>query len=669
MSGETFGSTAERLLAGGYHPIPVVGKAPAIAGWTEPLSAEQTLKLAANGKADCNAGILTGLELGDGTVVDVLDVDVRDEALSRRLHALFPHLDVVRIGARPKWACPVRVPVGTPALVSAKYGPERHHAQLLGRGRQCVLFGTHPDTGRPYRWPQRSPLEVQAYALPLFTLQDWDRLCDELDAWAAVEGWERLAEASQAESRDADDVEMPKGPVDLTREQVRELVWRFREDRRSHDPWFAMMCALHHQSGGAAWGRQLFIEWSGDVPAGQYGGFARWDTLRTYRGERRTLRSYLKRAYAEGWRATPASATSENRRTEAPSGLQPLDLTAARWGALEGPQWIVQDWLPAGAVTLLAGDGGSGKSYVSLVMAVQLAACTGTFAAGERRRVLYYSAEDPTEVLLWRVERICLALMVDPAELAGWLYLFDATSADNVLFTDHADPTARLTARYDWLAGQVETIGPSVVILDNASDLYDASEIDRAKVRQFVTALNRLARSAMAAVVLLSHLDKAGAQEGGNALGYSGSTAWNNSVRARLFLYREGEQRTLALRKSNWGAAEHTVPVSWSPDLLTFVTGDVEVGTIADATARELTWTRLQTLLAAGEVVSVAESSNRHAGMLLERTPDWPKAISRRKVLRWVNEFEQEGLLVREEYRGANRKPKLRWALHHRPDV
>jgi hypothetical protein len=663
---KTFGTTADPLLGNGYNPIPIVQgeKRPAISGWETPMSPEQTRKLAANGKAECGTGLLLAMSLGDGTQTGGLDVDVYNEALARHLHAHFPQLNVVRVGQRPKWLALVRVEEGMPELRSAKYGAAGHHVQLLGRHRQCVLWGTHPDTGKPYRWPQRSPLEVAAKDLPFFSLADWERLCGLLADWAAVEGWEQVAPAITG-STVAEDAEMPKPPVDLTPAQVRDLVWRFRDDRRSHDPWVHMGMALHHQSGGAAWGKQLWIEWSGDVPAEQYGGFERWETFgaRANRAQR-TLRSYLKRAYADGWRPELAAAPAAIAEVVLEGELQPLDLQGARWGALAGPQWIVQDWLPAGAVTLLAGDGGSGKSYVSLVMAVQLTANVGTFAAGERQRVLYYSAEDPAEVLLWRVERICSALMIDPADLAGWLFLFDATSASNVLFTDHADPSARLTARYDWLAAQVKTIEPSAVVLDNASDLYDASEVDRAKVRQFVTALNRLARLKMAAVLLLSHLDKAGAKEGGDALGYSGSTAWNNSVRARLFLYRDGEQRVLALRKSNWGAAEHTVPVTWSRDLLTFQIGATVAGTLDDDTVTGVVWGLLREVLEAGDVnVSVGTSGNRTVYGLLARTPGWPKSISRERVQGLVKEFAEAGLIVREEYTMTNRKRAQRWVL------
>jgi hypothetical protein len=61
------------------------------------------------------------------------------------------------------------------------------------------------------------------------------------------------------------------------------------------------------------------------------------------------------------------------------------------------------------------------------------------------------------------------------------------------------------------------------------------NENDRAQARQFIGMLRGLAIRHECAVLLLSHPSVAGIASGG---GSSGSTAWNNSVRSRLYLSR-----------------------------------------------------------------------------------------------------------------------------------
>lgn len=694
----TYGLTAEPLLQHGYHPIPITpgSKVPSIKGWTEPMSAERTLQLAANGAGDMAVGLLLGLALGDGTEVRALDVDVADVEAAKQLLKLFPNLLLVRIGRSPRWLALVRVPVGVPELRSAIYGDERHHCQLLGRGRQCVIYGIHPDTGRPYHWPRRTPLEVAVHELPLFVPADWDRLTGELAAIAVRRGW-ALVQQARVETLAAEPEGMPSEPVDLSDASVRELVWRFREERRPRDAWRAMGSAIHHQYRGGLAGLDLWDEWSRDcreyLDDGRAGCEREWSTF-DYRNPRAlTLRSYLRRAqHEQQWEPREWTERRAERRAAPPPGaatsatagaagaarsgggdsggggheLQPIDLSGVAWGELEGPRWLIQDWLPAGAVTLLAGDGGSGKSYVSLVIAVMVAAARGVLCAsdGERRPVLYYSAEDPRDVLLWRVERICTLLMIDPASLHGWLFLYDATATTNALFVEHPDPAQRLTARYDWLAAQIDMLDPGLIVLDNASDLYDASENERGKVRQFVGSLTALAQSTGAALVLLSHLDRVGAQAGGEALGYSGSTAWNNSVRSRLFLYQEGEpnQRILTVRKNNWGGAQHQVRVTWQSEHATFAISEVDPAPDADAIA-VLVWQRLREVIEAGETVTVATGGPHNAFAHLSRTPGWPRTARREQVLELVEEFARAGLIVRQEFVRANRRRAQRWAL------
>jgi RecA-family ATPase len=117
-------------------------------------------------------------------------------------------------------------------------------------------------------------------------------------------------------------------------------------------------------------------------------------------------------------------------------------------------------------------------------------------------------------------------------------------------------------------------IQPKLIVLDNAADIYSGSENDRAQVRQFIGHLRAsLAIPSGAGVLLTSHPSLTGITSGS---GLSGSTAWNASVRSRLYFKRaitekdeepDPDLRVLAVMKSNYGPIGETITVRWSNGL------------------------------------------------------------------------------------------------------
>ncbi len=88
--------------------------------------------------------------------------------------------------------------------------------------------------------------------------------------------------------------------------------------------------------------------------------------------------------------------------------------------------------------------------------------------------------------------------------------------------------TLQPTAMMAELRAQVTDYGAELVIIDNSARVYGGNENDRHSVTTFVAWLQ--AACAPAAVLLLSHPAKAMGSE------YSGSTAWEGAVRARLYM-------------------------------------------------------------------------------------------------------------------------------------
>lgn len=237
---------------------------------------------------------------------------------------------------------------------------------------------------------------------------------------------------------------------------------------------------------------------------------------------------------------------------------------------LPSRRWLVDDLVPGKTVTLLSGDGGTGKSLLALQLTVAVA--TSGFWLGrkvEPGRALFLSAEDDLDELHIRLHDVVRA------EHAGLSDLDDLTirslAGEDALLAmlDGRGSALQQTALYDELNAVIEAEAPSLVVLDTSADLFGGDENNRPQVRQFIGLLKRLALQHDCAVILLSHPSLSGLNSGS---GMSGSTAWNNSVRSRLYFERiTGDQnedidpdaRRLSTKKANYGPVGGEILVRW----------------------------------------------------------------------------------------------------------
>lgn len=259
-----------------------------------------------------------------------------------------------------------------------------------------------------------------------------------------------------------------------------------------------------------------------------------------------------------------------------PNGAEPRDVprpwVAVDAGALPpAPPRLfhVEDLIPARNVTLLYGDGATGKSLLML----QLAAATvlGRPWIGlevHRGPALIGSAEDDIDEMNRRAEAIASHEGVDKAELAG-LSLVSLVEQDAVLARANRAGGLEPTQAYAELDRMLRDIQPAIVGLDTLADMFGGNENDRGLARQFIGMLRRLAVRHDTTIVLLAHPSLTGLNSGS---GLSGSTAWNNSVRARLYFERvkaedgtEGnpDARVLRTMKANYAAQDREIPLTW----------------------------------------------------------------------------------------------------------
>jgi RecA-family ATPase len=229
-------------------------------------------------------------------------------------------------------------------------------------------------------------------------------------------------------------------------------------------------------------------------------------------------------------------------------------------------EWFVDGLIPHKTVTLLSGDGGLGKS----LLMQQLATCAALgipWLGFEVRKCKTFAlfCEDSNEELWRRQTKICESNFT-PLEA---MYNFNWISGDGidpVLMSFESGAKGEQTEFFKDLVEQLKLFEPELVIIDTAADTFAGDEIKRAHVRNFINScLKVIAHELSATVILTSHPSKQGMNEGS---GLSGSTAWNNSVRSRLYLTRPSNQsnsniRVLESKKSNYGPTGNSIRLEW----------------------------------------------------------------------------------------------------------
>lgn len=198
------------------------------------------------------------------------------------------------------------------------------------------------------------------------------------------------------------------------------------------------------------------------------------------------------------------------------SRYKPLDL-----GQTPPPaNWLLEDLVSMGDVTLEVGPPGIGKSWVTLGLAVAIAQGWDTFLGRQLKqdgRVLYVDAENPLDVVLNRLRRLGL----DDEGMGNMRYLW------NQGIRLDRDPTTFLDEAIDF--------EPTLIVLDSLTRLHTQDENNAGAMAALVNdSIQPLARSTGAAVMLIHHDNK-----GGNPRGSSDIMA---SVDAALQARGMGEE-------------------------------------------------------------------------------------------------------------------------------
>ena len=241
-------------------------------------------------------------------------------------------------------------------------------------------------------------------------------------------------------------------------------------------------------------------------------------------------------------------------------------------------EWIVPDWIPKGVVSSLSGDGGMGKTLIAqqLLYAAGLGGKWLGLDVPPTKGLGVFCEDDEDEL-----HRRHNAIKADLGHPVGnpftdtWIW--PRVGYDNLLVTFDRDNKPLISPFFAQIMRHVLEKRIELLALDTIADLFGGNEIIRAQVNYFIKAtcgaFIKKAKEAgfVLTILLLSHPSQAGRNSGS---GESGSTAWNNAVRARLYLTRpeDGlpEQRVLTRKKSNYSASGDDVKIDliWKDGVL-----------------------------------------------------------------------------------------------------
>ena len=592
---------AAQLIANGYQPAPIPHgqKGPRIPGWQD-----RTFK-PTDFAADANIGI----RCGDGAVA-FCDIDVYCPETAKAIAAewlrRFPaqHCNCMqRTGQPPKTGFLFRLPHPiakiTQKIAPTGYAPEGKDdgIEILCEGQQVVAFGIHPDTQKPYQWHGFDPTDFMGKVddLPEITRE---RIVEFLEWVCDAYGPQKLLSVKAAAA-----IQPPAahtGPViDLgsycasytssgpTEAEARDLL-DYLDPDMPYDDWLSVLMGLHAAGDHML---PLAIEWSS-------GGskFRQGEIEHKWRG--------FTRGSGVGWATIPAMARDCGARlgeigkkhdgVDAPipqnSAIVPSAIYAERVSAaaeqinnfksgifracdLDGqpvPErvWHVHDLIPANTVTLLSGDGGTGKSLCALQLAVSTALQRPWLGLAVRHgKAVYLSAEDDKAELHRRLADITRAENATLADL-GDLTLRSLAGEDALLAIVAKGGTLQATPLLEAVEQLLQHDCPDLLVLDTLADYFPGDENNRAQARQFIGLLRGLAINHRCAVVMLAHPSLHGIASG---TGTSGSTGWNNSVRSRLYLSRildkgyeqNPDARVLSVMKSNYSGIGREIALTW----------------------------------------------------------------------------------------------------------
>ncbi|MGO3928150.1 AAA family ATPase [Rhodopseudomonas pseudopalustris] len=625
-----------------------------------------------------------GIGIMTGQQTFAIDADTLDQTSAGKiLIAVMEHFGVlpVRIGQAPKALYLMQLSAPMP-YCRVEFGPLNEQGRRVSRveclsdGRQFVARGIHPKTRQPYVWT--TPL-VPRHQLPIFSPEQVQAFMAELRRILPNTG-EIVTEGATTEIAQASlrgDIEKVRHAVAATpntsaafgsREAYRDFGYAIKAALPDDEPEafeiFADWCARWED--GENDPDVVAADWRRMKPPFRRGANWLYELAEQHSsGAFKRVDAWFDEIPYEPESLFGAASTTPSIQAREIEPLVSIDPTT--WAGRTPPprEWVVDGWVPKGEVTLLYGDGGVGKS----LLAMQFATCA---AIGQPwlgqitrpSRVMGFFCEDSEDELFRRQTDINKALGIDCADLAN-LRLFPRKHFDNVFaLWDRQTGALKLQPVWHQLAGAAKEFGADVLIVDTIADVFAGSEIDRAQVSAFVkSCLGRLAQEIGGSVLALGHPSVSGRSSG---QGTSGSTAWSNAARSRLYLEHpkgsdRGNTRVLRGMKSNYGPKGSELIIRYNRGAFDIVAGSQPAAALSMETAVALSIGQaaeqaIFSTLASNpaERINMKPNSQYFALKVLRAVgPDALAAFDDAKVTKAMNDLLRRGA-IREERVGKD---------------
>ena len=254
-------------------------------------------------------------------------------------------------------------------------------------------------------------------------------------------------------------------------------------------------------------------------------------------------------------------------------------------------EWLIHQWMPANTVTMFTGDGGAGKSWLTLQAVCQIA-CGFRDAflnpdykithpadyddnVGASQHVVFATYEDEPAEIKRRLQALTCAMpwIADSMDaIKEHLHIVDMRGIGSVWgpgLGNHIQNTGDLLPAGEDLRAICEEKGARLLVMDPLSGAFGGNENDRSAVYDFVSSFRGWGDEAECAVLAIGHLPK-GAE--GRAAGFSGSTAWEAAARSMWMLSKKdltenGNQKetkhywALEQTKNNYAALQPSMPL------------------------------------------------------------------------------------------------------------
>jgi RecA-family ATPase len=221
-------------------------------------------------------------------------------------------------------------------------------------------------------------------------------------------------------------------------------------------------------------------------------------------------------------------------------------------------RWLLNEMIALGKVGAVIAPGGSSKSQWLLQLAISVASgipLAGHWEIGERGSALVFFAEDDDEEIHRRLKRISDHLLIggyggDLAGIEDRLFIFSTIGKDTLLTkrqTTGEVTSTNICDRILAMASQIENV--KLIVIDPASRFRGGDENKNEDATRFVEALERLAKSTGATVLIAHHTNKTSySADGEPGQGASrGASALTDGLRWQMNLSKPNKEQCAML--------------------------------------------------------------------------------------------------------------------------